>query len=458
MWPSSRLEVLGCGDDVGLCKLLGASTGERVAGVLLPLVLSLLFFARVLMTGCLRGQCLPRSCGAGVCLLGVAGAVSMIISSNRPAQVPWFSNVGDEKQLRTSLHHWFDGDAAEPRRQCRWLLLAGDSNTRSVLERLEHLLTDADGLSAFKMQERWPPASLRAPAPQCFRVRRDNTWLRWFGDPRCGRADAAMASKRTCLNQANWFDREYMLTRVGSPARGEPHGLHNSSCLLVSFYFMTAQGQLARLASTARTGSAWRHPRPCGIQDFSSKQWAACKQDNSCCERYRTMSACHRRTMRAWQGHVLHLRPDFAWIAHGLWGIAKGDVRELVQTTSPPNCTKRFEAEMNLFARLQASGVPSIAWATNFQGGNSQNKEHQKLNHRLKLDGLCQQQIASMLPAVRLINLSAMVDSNVLRVNPDDFNLSVDSYQKLARMLVDLATSSSVPSAKRTAKSSDLEL
>ena len=104
---------------------------------------------------------------------------------------------------------------------------------------------------------------------------------------------------------------------------------HNGSCIIISFRFMHAQGELARVLQPA---ASLLFP-PVG-ETLSGQNW-----------------------LRAHAPSV----PALAWLSHGLWHLPGNGVN-----ASALHCARRFTREVAVFhAMLHAMRVPTVVWATN---------------------------------------------------------------------------------------------
>ena len=163
-----------------------------------------------------------------------------------------------------------------PEARCHWLVLAGDSNTRQLLGVISSMMAIT--------RPRW-------------RLRQWPHMLK--GSVACSRCSA---THRT-------FDREHL--------HYDPAG---RGCLLISFRFLIAPRELARVATWVRVPP----PRVCADDDARRLS----------CRELRTFGNCTRRlTPRV----VVPRQPDFVHFSPGLTGLPK----------APVACARRFEAEVS---------------------------------------------------------------------------------------------------------------
>lgn len=249
---------------------------------------------------------------------------------------------------------------------CRWLLLAGDSNTRFLLETLAAVLQRQ---FSYRQVDAWPHQGLTGArlwrhldpiGQQCQRKRLicgSCTACSTSVGPHCVRNGTTC--RIGCMTK--FFDQE----RIFIDASG-------TQCLAISFRFMMRQGELLRVlppppdvgsaplgalqatANPSATRAAWPAPRVCEHSAYSPNNsdpdtfwnceqhldWSG-EEQSSCCDRWRRFDygACMHSPLSVLNaGRAIDpsaaapmapqftypARPDFAWLSHGFWATASG--------------------------------------------------------------------------------------------------------------------------------------
>ena len=220
---------------------------------------------------------------------------------------------------------------------CRWLLLAGDSNTRFLLDALKRRLLHL----SYRQLGAWPHENLtmsrlvrhldplgvpcrrkqRLPCGSC-------SGCSGWANPHCLRNGTPC--RIGCITK--FFDQERVFVN--------PSG---TDCLAVSFKFLMAQGEMLRAVPQP---NAWSTPRVCDHSaydpnPFDHDAFHNCEQrrdwsgevQSPCCDRWRRFEPCARHSPlrdlndAAPGGTVAYVypeRPDFAWMSHGFWAGASG--------------------------------------------------------------------------------------------------------------------------------------
>lgn len=197
--------------------------------------------------------------------------------------------------------------------QCRWVVVAGDSNMRGIVYEAARLLQSLEGMPPLLLSH--PPAALERPdRSSVMHSPSSRNRRRSFGTtvaPATISSSAAAARPTAgCGADLPWFDREYLFAgrATGSSHGGSSGGSASGArggCLLLSFRFLSSAGQMVRVvvvadpkaaegqdqhsSSKARSNKpATRHdsaarpppPRACALEAFvnHSARWGLCEQ------------------------------------------------------------------------------------------------------------------------------------------------------------------------------------
>ena len=301
--------------------------------------------------------------------------------------------------------------------RCRWLLLAGDSNTREIMESIARRFAE----EGFRDVHTWPPKHLT-------RINK----LRPFND-------ASGAAQIGC--QTKFFDQERVLARTGR--RGD--------CVWLSLRFLLHAGEATRLLpSTWPPRQPFAHP-VCNTQQWAPSRdplrfwrcaermhWSFNDTQSACCQRWRILQPCDGPPPEQQRPDV----PDFVWLSSGLWH-APFSVRDTVlrRTQTPlasDHCASRFASELYTFARLRTYGVPFI-WATIWPSDSNRRPWSSDTgNAYQRREVACQRSLAKSL-SLPLMDLWSMVERQMLEAVPGDIHLTGAGYNGVVTNL--LATS-----------------
>ena len=264
--------------------------------------------------------------------------------------------------------------------RCRWILLAGDSNTRDVMRNMVRLLLGAT--SPLALLQHYPPAS----------------WVSSFDSATADGIDAATCAvlRGVSLCDTKWWDAEHLF------------GSASGECLVLSFRFLKAPSESARLL-TQRDSAA--RPRVCTHEEYVNISQARCDE-------MRTLRSCVHRLLPKLR---LPSVPDFVYLSHGLWNLP----------SNRTSCGVRFAADVRTLQSLRAKGS-HVAWANHFritQHGAVRNDD-------LARENACQQQTAraAWLP---VIDLWSRVEQRALQCD-ERFHLDTSSSTALAKELLNV--------------------
>ena len=284
----------------------------------------------------------------------------------------------------------------EPRSTCRWLLLAGDSNTRALYHQLASLVMR---LRPTWRLRQWP--SMRPNSPVC---------------GKCG--------------DTRWNDRE-LLVRSASKRH---------ECLLISLRFLVRPNEFGHRVARSREGIA--SPRVCSAAELR-RSFVQAPPASVLCGELRTFGKVAWSSDRS----KLHFanctstipattrkqQPDAVYLSHGLWGV-DGNGR----------CDERFAPEVVSLLRLKALGV-HVQWATHFPI-----QQHSRItNAMLERDNACQRDIAARAGlADAVLDLEAKAHAGRLAVD-SGWHLTKNSSAELAARLLRDAGLEGLLGAKR---------
>lgn len=268
-----------------------------------------------------------------------------------------------------------------PATMCTWVMITGDSNSRSTLD-------------AFR---RLPYATPLASA-------------QLYPRPLC---EPKVHSKLIGVGcQPRWFDQEHLLLRGGG------------GCLALSFRFMMFPGESERglrvwddRTAPHMGNTSFVPPLICPDTTYRRERWRV--ED---CHRYRVVGSCYENISPG--AHAFPKRPDFFLLAHGLWQVEHTagalvnagyhlpddgflDVARRVQ----PACRERFAGEVKAMRRLRGMGV-AFAWQTNFPV----NSHHLLNNRQIGAETDCQRLLAAE-HGFPLLDLWKAVSEKTLQVD-----------------------------------------
>jgi hypothetical protein len=296
--------------------------------------------------------------------------------------------------------------------RCRWILLAGDSNTRETMEAIDRRLTG----TGFRTRHAWPPRHLT----------RTNR-LRPFND-------ASGAAQIGC--QTKFFDQERMLVRNES---------RTGHCVWLSLRFLLHAGEVARLlpstwpprlpfARPVCEDAQWRPSRdPARFWRCAEHYgWTGNDTQSECCQRWRVLQPCVGSSPPPQQQRPQ--APDFVFISSGLWRAPFDELHAALNVSRQPpllgeRCAARYASELYTFMRLRTYGVPFV-WVTIWPS-----PQEGPLRAHQRREVACQRTLAEAL-SLPLLDLWSLVERGALEAQPGDIHLTAAGYDRVVALLL----------------------